>query len=343
MRNSSGGLLAALLAFLKALFGGSTPAQTTPTPQPEPSTTPEPAVVVTPRVLLVIYDPLVDAANGVKLSQHLGWKRPDDLVSAYIADILEASSGLGRYQIVQRVEINAFPVKVDGFRYTVEAYLQVMSGAAPAHNPDTVNYQDFINTHNLLQRVSTGEIDEVWVFAFPYAGFYESTMGGYGAFFCNSAPILGTAKCPRRFAIMGFSYERGVGEMLEAFNHRVESTLEKVFERSTTPANLWRKFIRYDKTAPGQAEVGSVHFAPNSEKDYDWGNPRYVTSYCDDWYNFPNFKGVNRQVNCAEWGNGEIRAHHTWWLKHLPKTGGRTNGIANNWWQYILDLNHVTV
>jgi hypothetical protein len=50
-----------------------------------------------------------------------------------------------------------------------------------------------------------------------------------------------------------------------------------------------------------------------------------------------------KQVNCAEWGGGEIHAHHKWWLKHLPKVGGHTNGIANNWWQYVLDLNRVTV
>ena len=38
-----------------------------------------------------------------------------------------------------------------------------------------------------------------------------------------------------------------------------------------------------------------------------------------------------------------MRAYTKWWLKHLPKVGGRTNGIANNWWQYIMDPNRVTV
>jgi hypothetical protein len=119
--------------------------------------------------------------------------------------------------------------------------------------------------------------------------------------------------------------------------------MDKVYSKITAQNNLWNKFIRYDKVVPGQAEVGNIHFAPNSEKDYEWGNPRYVPSRCEDWFNFPNFKSAVKQVNCTEWGGGDIRSHHRWWLKHLPKVGGRTNGIANNWWQYVLDPNRVTV
>jgi hypothetical protein len=273
----------------------------------------------------------------------MGWNRAQDLSAGFAADILETSNGLGRYQLVQRIEFNEFPVKVDGFRYTPQEYISVMKRTSQPHEPDTVNYQDFLARFNILQRVAANEIDEVWVLGFPYAGFYESIMGGSGAFFCNGGPLLGTSKCPRRFIIMGFSVERGPGEMLEAFNHRAESIMEKVYARATPAANLWNKFIRYDQAFPGQAEVGNVHFAPNSERDYDWGNPRFVASRCDDWYGFPNLRGVVKQVNCAEWGHGDIRAYHKWWLKHLPKASGRTNGIANNWWQYLLDPNRVVM
>jgi hypothetical protein len=260
-----------------------------------------------------------------------------------VADILEASGGLARYQIIKRLEINEFPVKVDGFRYTPKSYLDAMNHVTAPHTPDTVNYQDFLTRFKILQLVAANQIDEIWVFGFPFAGFYESIMGGAGAFFCNSSPLPATAQCPRRFVIMGFSMERGVGEMLESFGHRVEFTMDKVYSKLAPENNLWKKFARYDKAFPGQSEVGSIHYAPNSDKDYDWGNPRLVASHCADWANFPNFKSATKQVNCAEWGGGEIRAHHKWWLKHLPKVGGQTNGIANNWWQYILDPNRVSV
>lgn len=334
-----------LLSKLNALIAGNDPsASNTPTqPIPSQPIAPEPAVIVSPRVLVFVYDPIMDPATGKKLSQVMNWGRPEDRSAQFQADILDASGGLARYQIIKRLEINEFPVKADGFRYTPKTYLDVMNRVTAAHTPDTVDYQDFLNRFKILQLVAANQIDEIWIFGFPYAGFYESTMGGAGAFFCNSNPLANTTQCARRFVIMGFSMERGVGEMLESFGHRIEFTMDKVYCNLAAENNLWKKFERYDKAFPGQSEVGSIHYAPNSDKDYDWGNSRLVTSHCADWANFPNFTGATKQVNCAEWGGGEIRAHHKWWLKHLPKVGGKTNGVANNWWQYVLDLNRVSV
>jgi hypothetical protein len=166
-------------------------------------------------------------------------------------------------------------------------------------------------------------------------------MGGRGAFECNARPLPDTQACPRRFIIMGFSYERGVGEMLESYGHRAEFLLERVYRRTPPPANLFRQFCLYDQIAPGRANCGNVHFAPNSLRDYDWNNPRSVASNCDEWFNFPNFTGATRLVSAAEWGNGDIRLHHKWWLRHFPHVAGATNGISSNWWNYVADPNLV--
>ncbi|MEL7436760.1 MAG: hypothetical protein AAFN11_22670 [Chloroflexota bacterium] len=66
--------------------------------------------------------------------------------------------------------------------------------------------------------------------------------------------------------------------MLEDLGYRAESMLFKVYEDVIGDANIWEKFYRYDKTHPKLAECGNVHFAPNSVKDYDWGNPTPVLS-----------------------------------------------------------------
>lgn len=336
------GFLKTLLELLNSIFGGKKPSQ--PNQPVTPITnTDEPAAVVSPRVLVITIDPIMDPVSGVKLSEQMKWARTEDMITAFTADILETSGGMARYQIVQTMEINEFPIKTDGFRYTAQTYQGVVNGSIPPHQPDILNYQDFLEHHNIIQLVASKQIDEVWAFGFPYAGFYESTMGGVGAFFCNSQPIANTASCPRRFVIMGFSNERGIGEMLHSFGHRAESIMDRVYARISGEANLWKRFTRYDKTSPGKAEVGTIHFPPNGEKDYDYTNPRSVPSRCDDWYNFPNFKGEVKIVNHTEWGGGEIRVFTKWWLKHLPKTNGRTNGIAHNWWQYILDPNRVNV
>jgi hypothetical protein len=303
----------------------------------------EPVRIVTARVLLVIYDPVMDSASGARLSQFMDWNRPEDLVTGFIQDILQTSNGAARFQVVERVELDEFPLLLDGFRYTPQTYLEVMRKIRAPHTPPLVDYPAILQKLDVIARISKREIDEVWVFGFPHAGFYESTMGGAGAFWCNAPPLPGTAGCKRRFTLMGFSYERGVGEMLESFGHRAESILEKTFARTSGAANLYARFTTYDKKNPDHAEVGNIHFAPNSEADYDWGNPRLVESACDDWYNFPAFQGTRRQVNASEWGGGDIRAHHVWWLKHIPHVAGRTSGVHNNWWQYIIDPNLVRV
>jgi hypothetical protein len=187
--------------------------------------------------------------------------------------------------------------------------------------------------------VDQGNFDEVWLFGAPGFGFYESRMAGRGAFWCNAPACENTETCRKRFVIMGFSYERGVGEMLEDLGHRAESVLEYRWKRMPDRANLWKVFSRYDQIAPGQAEVGMMHWAPNSVRDYDWGNPRPVSTRADDWLSFPNLTGGAQTLNCSAWGGGDIRAHHKWWFKRLPKVPGRINGVANNWWRYVIDVN----
>ncbi|MCX7690083.1 hypothetical protein [Thermoflexus sp.] len=294
---------------------------------------------LSPRVLLIVFDPPV--ASNLPLSQARGWNRVEELVDGYIADLEACSGGLVRYQIAARLDFPFFPVKIDGFQYTWETYRAVLERRQPPHEPDTADYRTILDFCDGIGRIARGEIDELWLFGGPYFGFYESRMAGPGAFWCNAPPLLGTEAAGRRFVIMGFSYERGVGEMLENFGHRAEAIMERVFAGVPEACNLWRRFTRYELIAPGQAEVGTIHFAPNSERDYDWGNPRDVWSYCDDWLHFPDLRGRGRWVNCAEWGGGDIREHHRWWLRHLPRAPGETDGISHNWWRYIVDPNTV--
>jgi len=295
------------------------------------------------KTLVIVYDPVVDSRSGKTLSQFMRWNRVEDLATGFMSDILQISGGLARYQIIQRIDVDGFPAKVDGYQYDARTYLDVVRGAAPPYMPQEANYHAIIERFNILELVASHQIDEVWIFNFPHAGFYESIMGGPGAFWCNAPPLKNTAASKRRFVIMGFSYERGVGEMLENMGHRTESIMEKAFEDIPGEDNLWRRFIRYQKAAPGVTPaLGNIHFAPNSQQDYDWNNPHPVPSECDDWlHNFPNFQGVVRTVTSAEWGRGDIREHHKWWFRHIPKVAGRRSGIFNNWWQYIMDPNQV--
>ena len=343
MSNSSGNIITSIIDLILSLFKKKEPAIPPPVqPAGLPDNTDEPASITTSKVMLIIYDPTMD--DGQKLSKKMDWHSPDDLVAGYTSDLLGKSHGMARYQIVQRVVLDEFPVKADGYLYTPQVYLDVLRGTAQPHVPQDVDYNSILTRFDILSKIASGLINEVWVFAFPYAGFYESSMGGMGAFWCNAPPLKNTSQCSRRFVLMGFNYERGVGEMLESFGHRTESILTKTFEKLTGDANLWARFSRYEKSAPGKAACGNIHYAPNSQRDYDWNNSTPVSSECYDWQlNFPNFKGDVRTVTSAEWGSGDIRLHHQWWLNHIPHAAGRKNGIHNNWWQYIVDPNKVKI
>jgi hypothetical protein len=286
---------------------------------------------------MIVFNPVIPSQRQ-NLSQVLRWHNPDELALQTISDLHTASHGYVQAEITQRLEVDGCPVKADGFVYGAEDYYQRWQTRTGWHQPDGVDYGRILQTFDIIPKINSGQIDEVWLFGFPYAGFYESMMVGPTAFWCNAPPLV-NGRAQRNFVIMGFNFERGVGEMLENFGHRTESIMKHVYQHKQGSANLWERFTRYEKTHPGQAECGNVHFAPNSLRDYDWGNSRPVLSRSHTWHNFPNLSGEPQKVTCAEWGNGDIRRHHLWWLSHLPHVTGSSGGILHNWWAYILDPN----
>lgn len=325
-----------MLERIRQLLFGTTP-QLEPFHATAPGEQPAP---VAPRVLVIIHDPPVEQYNNRRLHQVLGWNDPAQLAQQYIRDLRDASYGYVNYQIAKTIDAPWYAPKIDGFRYTNESFLQAWHNRA-FHQPDAIDYPAQVRAFNLIERYNAGQFDEAWFFAHPYSGDYESTMVGPGAFWCNSPPVAGTGHAKQRFVIMAFNYERDVDCMLENFGHRAESIMSRLYERLPAARNMWSRFIQYDQVAPGRAECGNVHFAPNSQRDYDWGNRRPVPSACDDWYTYPHLPGNTRLVDCGEWGNGDMRLHHLWWFRHFPHTAGSTDGMSNNWWEYILDPNRV--
>ncbi len=346
-----GQLIGLLLSLLKSFSSPpaqpgepASPAEPTAPAQPMPSQPPADAGALeplAPRVLLVIYNPIVDAATSAKLIQTVGFRDPDQLVAGYIQDLDECSGGLIKYQIVERVEDTGFAAKDNGYLFEGAAFVSAYRNRGQLDG-NMVDYYAILEKYNVTQRVANNEIDELWLVGYPSAGFYESVMGGRGAFWCNGPELTKTNATPRRFVVMGFNYERGVGEMLESFGHRGESIMEAVYRAKQGDANLWQRFIRYEQTHPGDANCGNVHFAPNSAQDYDWGNATPAQSCADDWLAFPNLPEppIYKMMTANDWGKGDIRAHHRWWLTHLPKVEGATDAIAHNWWKYIVDPNN---
>jgi hypothetical protein len=304
------------------------------------------------KALVLNYDPILESQGNKYLHQVCGFNNPKELAQGYINDLNNCSGGKVIYEIVDWIDIDDMIPYTDGFKYTGETFYEYFQKACSerwdwwgwngwhAHEKNQASgmadYRWIISTNNLITRLDSGEIDEVFIFAQPLSGMYESLMIGPDPIWCNSSPLV-VSELKKNFIIMGFNYQRGVDCMLENFGHRVESILSHVFSNNNIKGiNYWEKFTLYDKIAPGESGCGTVHFAPNSESDYDWGNSRYVYSTCDNWLKYPNLTGEKRKVNCSEWGGGDMRLHHIWWLSHIPKADGLdSNGMLNNWWEYF--------
>jgi Tol biopolymer transport system component len=297
-----------------------------------------------PRALLINFDPIIESRSNRRLHTVGGWNDPTSLTNGYISDFQTYSHGILQYRLARVVNADVFPIKEDGFRYSDDSYLQCLSTWSGWHQPDLSDYKAKCRDYDLARKVDSGEIDEVLDHSAPYFGGYETRMIGRGGYWCNS-PALPRVACSKIFIISVFNYERGVGEMLEDFGHRTESIMRVVYGSwDAQPTHAWNRFTLYDKELPGEAGCGNVHYAPNSQSDYDWGNTTYVWSYCDDWLNnYPNLQGTKKWVNCSEWGNGDIRGHHRWWFNHMPHVAGSTTEYGmtrlNNWWEYMQNFN----
>lgn len=293
------------------------------------------------KVLVLNYDPLVPSDDGERRPLHeaLKWGDPRKLVEGYIEDLSKATDGTVALKVVEWKDIDQFPRKKDGFQYTAETYLKCHKEGKGWHDPDGVDYAKVVADNQVAKAVSTGKIDEVWVFGAPYFGYWESAMAGPRSFYINGGP-LPEIESKRPFVIMGFNYERGVAEMLHSLCHRVESTMSR-FSGGWRTDNLstdWARFAANAKQSNGQAGCGTCHYPPNAENDYEYGNTRKVVSTADDWLNYPKLKGTKTEVNCETWGGPDYqRNYFVWWYTRFPKAKGinKGTGMQNNWWKYV--------
>lgn len=312
------------------------PSPTAPPPKPAPPT-PE---TVTKKVQVIIFNPTVNLSTGQKLIAYKNWNDPDQLTNQFISDVKTLSKGYLTYQVADKIVVDGFNEKADNFNYTADSYLSCLVSAPNCHQPDAVNYLKILDAYQSCEKRNSGQIDEVWLWGGPYFGYWEAVMTGPNALSTNAPPFVDT-KCQKQLNIMGFNYERGVSEMLEDLGHRTEGTLATVFGEDPrfnlgNYSTAWGKFAASDKISPGNAGCGWMHFAPNSQSDYDWSNQRSIESSCNDWLNYPNLSGSKSTISCNTW-NCDGYSYKKWWFNHLPKASGKTNGKLNNWWKYVAD------
>jgi len=293
-------------------------------------------------VYVLDFDPLTSDGRPLSLAQ--GWNDPIALQAQYQADVATASGGIVAQHLVRVSMIPAYPVKADGFRFTDATYHGCLGDSTPSYCGELIDYGAVLNTvfdarlGSACEALRRGRVDEVWLWGGPWFGYLEQRL---------VSPQTLCSRIRRPFEVMGFSYERGVPEMLHDLGHRAEALVQAGIGFS-----LWDRFdgqrTRYaqdfacpptpdathPEVDPAAAHAGNVHFPPNAYCHYQYDRDFPVLSDADDWANFPDLTGRQTIVNASTWGSTQ-QGYLVWWLGRFPRHTGETAGVENDWWRYV--------
>jgi hypothetical protein len=310
---------------------------------PLPVATAAQAEHIRTRAYVLDFDPIMD--SGLPLTVDRAWGDPIAMDDEYRSDVVVASGGVAEQRIARTSIVRNYPVKPGGFTFTNADYLICLAGSPP---PDYCNalidYAAVLGTAydprfgSACEALRKGRIDEVWLWGGPWFGYQEYLV------------VDPNTLCPqvsRTFVVMGFSYERGVSEMLHNLGHRAEALVQ-----TGIGFELWDRFdgqrARYSQdfacpaapdashpeVDPLATHAGNVHLPPNAYCHYQYDRDYPVVSDADDWAHFPNLTGRQTAINSSTWG-GTQRGYMIWWLGRFPRNLGSTDGVQHDWWRYV--------
>ncbi|GMV35940.1 MAG: hypothetical protein AMXMBFR61_04480 [Fimbriimonadales bacterium] len=300
------------------------------------------------KVIVLIYNPTLKSEGGKRLIEYL--KANDPVEYSYIlANVVrEASWGYINYQIVDIIEVDAFPIKTDGFRYTDETYLAARK--TEKWQPTTSSYRMFFVENGLLERCKKEHITELWVWGASgmhmdeFAGYIPNRYARFGP--TDNPWFYRPYDIPEEIGhtmwVMGFNYEVGPDNMIHSYAHRIESmaalALADGIWDTHNKRDPWNVFSWLELDHVGTpSHVGNCHVPPNGQGGYDYNNSRRVESWADNWARYPDLRGKPRLVSSQEWGNNHF-GYMKWLLERVPKFPGYTQYGYNNWWLYIANV-----
>jgi len=203
-------------------------------------------------------------------------------------------------------------------------------------------------------------VKEVWLFAYhgDVVGLWESNMSSpYGDVSNSNCDPNDLPVFKHTYMVYHYNYQRDVGEAVEDHTHQIEYVLNYIDGRDTTPTDkwpdllFWGKFVGSDisdrmvpvRTPDGRQvfRCGWTHYAPNSESDYDWSNPRTVETDIEDWQ--PEGVGKTQKFNCDRWECNDLK-WKIYWMQNIP---GANNGLMfrgkrlTNWWLFKGDWDYI--
>lgn len=211
------------------------------------------------------------------------------------------------------------------------------------------DYQSIMKRIDIAKWVEKKGVKEVWIWGYDggKVRLFESNMSSpYGDVSNSSRDESDLPKLTKTYTVYHYNYGRALSESLEDHTHQIEALLNGADGRDTTPAEkwpdllFWGKFVGSDeshKLVTTPLRCGWTHYAPNSEKDYDWANPRFVESDIEDWH--PDAPGKTQRISSDRWAGDSVR-WKIYWMQNIP---GANNGLTykgkalRNWWDFVSD------
>jgi hypothetical protein len=216
--------------------------------------------------------------------------------------------------------------------------------------PPMTDYNAIMEKIGGMEWVEQKGVKEIWLWGYHggKVGLWESNMSGpYGDISNSDRDKDDLPLSASTYTFYHYNYQRGLSEAVEDHMHQIEAVLNFVDGRDTTDESewstllFWGKFVGSDQSHkminPG---CGWAHYPPNGERDYDWANPRYVTSDIEDWK--PDGSGERVRMNCERW---QCKSLHwfVFWMQSLPgaeNTLFYQNHKITNWWIFIGDFDN---
>lgn len=332
------------------------------------------------KLIVAAIDPTLTSTTGkhfgngedsIAASEYLRFSL-DESVNFWCDNIEEMSNQTVNVKVVDTVIIDEFPQYITGESLDNESFQEIFKRdkdgygmwyegiTSDEYKPyDTwgdLDYKYYIDKLDLVNRRNAGEFNMVMLLGIDPLSPYETCIVGNKPFWINGEGI--EADC-ENFVIVTPTFSRQDGS-LENIGHLAENMLGYIYGPiDYTPGSMdgsdyealndWQKYCLCKYLATPDTEVygyGTVHFAPNSESDYDWENDTPV-KYYKDWKNgkdIQEFTASGEYLTKPEYfhDNSEV-AHIRWWFSNMPcKSGRDENGYYNNWWKYIFTPDYVT-
>ena len=182
-------------------------------------------------VLVISFDPVLKTRQNLRLHDYLKWSDPWQLTDKMVEDARRCSNGYVDYRVVERIDFDGFSTFRDGFTYTEQAYLEMWEKDRDQANPGMTSFEWLFRQFDLAAKIQAMNLREIWLWGAPYMAwdeFHWKTPGDQLPYPTDNPWFYRPYDIPdvgRTIWIMGWNYERGEGEMLESYCHRIESVL----------------------------------------------------------------------------------------------------------------------